>query len=72
MITKRFITTSIFLGDVKSITKNQEQTLALLNLMFSGDSRYDKAKKYVSEMKVNDEPFIILSPAGSIKVERIK
>ena len=72
MIIKRFTITSVFLGDVRSITKNQEQALAFLNVIFRGDNRYTKAKKYISKMELNDDPFTILSPAGSIKVIRIK
>lgn len=72
MITKRFTITSKFLNDIKSCTKNYEQTLDLLNVMFKGDFRFTKAKLWISTMEIETEPFIIQSPAGYITVERIK
>ena len=72
MVSKRFKTVSKFINDVKEMTRNETETLSFLNIIFRGDNRFVKAKTYISAMELDSEPFTILSPAGYLKVYRVK
>ena len=75
---KRFKIVSKLGSSIKSCVKNDCQTIEMFNVIFSRtnkqgyDDRIDKLIWYVDNANINSLPFCIVSPAGSITVERIK
>ena len=72
MIIKRFTITSKLGTDIKSCTKNEEQTLELLKRVFGNDKRVELVKVYFEEATLDHEPFYFVSPLGYISIKRVK
>lgn len=70
-MTKRFKITSQLGGDVKSCTKNEEQALKLFKNVFYNE-RLNSIKGYLKRAEINTVPYCIVSPLGSITIERVK
>lgn len=77
-MTKRFKIVSKLGSSIKSCVKNDSQTIEMFNVVFGRtnkqgyDERIDKLIWYVNNANIHSIPFCIVSPLGSITVERIK